>query len=202
MTPGRGRFIVLEGGEASGKSTQAALLSSALGAVLTREPGGTALGERVRNLLLDPAVPAPVARAEVLLLLAARAQHVEEVIEPALVSGHDVVCDRFAGSTLAYQGSGRGLDPDELARLSAWAAGGVEPDVVVLLRVGRDVATGRLRDRAGGEDRMEAEGAAFFFRVDEGYATLAAADPDHWRVVDGSGSIEDVAQRVMVAVGV
>ena len=177
------------------------MLASTLGALLTREPGGTELGERIRTLLLDPSLPAPSVRAEVLLLLAARAQHVDEVIAPALASGRDVVCDRFAGSTLAYQGHGRGLDGAELARLSAWAAAGVEPDVVVLLRVDRDVAAARLRDRAQGEDRMEAVGVEFFSRVDEGYAALAAADEMQWRVVDGSGSVDEVARRVTEAVG-
>ncbi len=117
------RFIVLEGGEAAGKSTQAALLAEHLGAVLTREPGGTALGEAVRRLLLDPGQTAPVPKAELLLLLAARAQHVTEVIEPALARGQDVVCDRYSGSTFAYQGYGRGFPIPELVTLDGWANG-------------------------------------------------------------------------------
>ncbi|MDQ2725038.1 MAG: dTMP kinase, partial [Actinomycetota bacterium] len=129
----RGRFIVLEGGEASGKSTQAARLAADFGAVLTREPGGTAVGERLRTVLLDPTLPEVTDRAEALMMLAARAQHVAEVIVPALDAGRQVVCDRFSGSTLAYQGYGRGLPPESLARLSTWAANGVTPDRVILL---------------------------------------------------------------------
>jgi dTMP kinase len=131
-------------------------------------------------------------------MLAARAQHVAEVIGPALEAGRDVVCDRFSGSTVAYQGYGRGLDPAELARLSTWAAGGLEPNRVILLRVDPSEARARLAVR-GRADRMEGEGAAFFRRIDEGYAALAAADPGRWRVVDGSGTVEDVAARVLTA---
>jgi dTMP kinase len=135
----------------------------------------------------------------VLLLLAARAQHVAEVIAPALAGGHDVVCDRFSGSTIAYQGYGRGLDPAELAKLSVWASAGVEPDRVILLRTSVAVAAGRLARRAGGRDRMEGEGAAFFTKVDEGYAALAASDPQRWRVVDATGTVDEVAARVAEA---
>lgn len=151
-------------------------------------------------MLLDPALPYVTARAEVLLMLAARAQHVAEVIEPALANGRDVVCDRFSGSTLAYQGYGRGLDPAELARLSAWAAGGLEPDRVILLRAPAEVSAARRAGR-GGRDRLEGEGADFFARVDAGFVAIAAADPDRWRVVDGIGTIEEVAARVAAAAG-
>lgn len=193
-----GRFIVFEGGEASGKTTQAARLAVDLDAVLTREPGGTPIGERLRELLLDPVLPAPSVRTEVLLLLAARAQHVAEVIEPALAAGRDVVCDRFTGSTVAYQGFGRGLDPGELIELSAWAAAGREPDVVILLSVDQKEAAARLVGR-GRPDRIEGEGAAFFEKVAEGFRAQAAADPDRWRTVDGNGGVEEVAARVRAA---
>lgn len=133
-------------------------------------------------------------------MLAARAQHVEEVIEPALAAGQDVVCDRFAGSTVAYQGYGRGLDPADLARLSAWAAGDLVADVVVLLKVGPDVAASRLAAR-GPTDRMEGSGGDFFARVEAGFDALAGADPERWRVVDGSGPVAEVAARVRVAAG-
>jgi dTMP kinase len=167
--------------------------------VLTREPGGTATGERLRTLLLDPALPPLDRRAETLLLLAARAQHVAEVVAPALAAGRHVVCDRFSGSTIAYQGYGRGLDPGELTRLSAWASAGVEPDRVILLRTSAAVAADRLARRASGQDRLEGEGADFFRQVDEGYAALAAADPIRWRVIDASGTIDEVAARVALA---
>src|SRR5438874_11901395 len=154
----RGRLIVFEGGEASGKSTQARLLAADLGAVLTHEPGGTRAGRRVRDVVLDPAVGELSARAEALLMAADRAQHVAEVVEPALARGDDVVSDRFTPSSLAYQGFGRGLDVEEVRRLSTWAAGGLEADLVVLLEVPLDIAA---RRRTGADDRMEAEGAAF-----------------------------------------
>lgn len=134
-----------------------------------------------------------------LLLLAARAQHVSEVIAPALEAGRDVVCDRFAASTVAYQGYGRGLDPARLVDLSSWASAGVEPDRVVLLQVAPTVAAARRAAR-GGDDRMEGEGAEFFSRVEQGFAALAEADPVRWRVIDGSGSIDHVAALVQAAV--
>jgi dTMP kinase len=167
--------------------------------VSTREPGGTETGERLRSLLLDPSLPPLDRRAETLLLLAARAQHVAEVVAPALAAGRHVVCDRFSGSTIAYQGYGRGLDPGELARLSTWASAGIEPDRVVLLRTSAAVAADRLARRAHDRDRLEGEGADFFRKVDDGYAALAAADPVRWRVVDGSGTIDEVATRVAEA---
>jgi dTMP kinase len=194
----RGRFIVLEGGEASGKSTQAAILAERLGAVLTREPGGTEVGERIRELLLHG--PPLDARTETLLLLAARAQHVATVIAPALSAGRDVVCDRFSGSTLAYQGWGRGLDPQRLQLLSSWAAAGWEPDLVVLLAVTPEVVAARLRDRPVAPDRMEGEDAEFFARVERGFASLAGGDPARWSTVDGAGAMDEVAERVAAVV--
>jgi len=194
----RGRLVVLEGGEACGKSTQAALLAPRLGAVLTREPGGTVVGERIRSLLLDPALGAELdARAEALLMAAARAQHVAEVVAPALASGRAVVSDRFIGSSLAYQGYGRGLPQSDLAALSAFAAEELGADVVVLLDLAPTVAAAR---RGAVPDRLEAAGEAFHRRVEEGFAALAAADPDHWVVVDARGSIDEVADRVWDAV--
>ena len=193
----RGRLIAFEGGEGTGKSTQAAVLAAALGAVLTHEPGGTEAGRRIRAIVLDPGLAGLDVRAEALLLLADRAQHVTEVVRPALERGVDVVTDRFAGSTLAYQGWGRGLDVGDLDRLSAWAAGGVEPDLVVLLDVAPKVAAARL-DRP--PDRMELAGDGFHRRVGDGYRALAAASPSRWIVVDGSGSVDDVAARVRAAV--
>ena len=140
-----------------------------------------------------------VPRAETMLALAARAQHVAEVIRPALDAGRDVVCDRFAGSTLAYQGFGRGLDVTVLAGMSAWAADGVVPDRVILLTV--DPGRIRLRlDRRGTTDRIEAEGAEWRARVSAGFDTLAADDPT-WRVVDADGSVDEVTARILAAVG-
>jgi dTMP kinase len=191
------RLIVFEGGEGSGKSTQAALLAARLGAVLTREPGGTEIGRRIRSLVLDPSVGSALdVRAEALLMAADRAQHVAEVIRPALESGLDVVSDRFTGSTLAYQGYARGLPVSELAGLSSWATGGLEPDVVILLDVPASVAATRMKPEA---DRMEAAGDEFHRRVVEGYLALAAGDPKRWRVVDGGGGVAEVEALVVEA---
>lgn len=192
----RGRLIAFEGGEASGKTTQAAMLARRLDAVLTREPGATDLGRRIRRLVLDERDISIGSRAEALLLAADRAQHVEEVVEPALESGRDVVTDRFTSSTLAYQGHGRGLDVDELTRLCSWAAAGVAADLVVLL----DIAPGEARSRRGrASDRMEDEDEGFHTRVAEGYLAMARAEPDRWAVVDGRGPVREVAERVLAA---
>ena len=194
----RGRYIAFEGWEASGKSTQARLLADRLDAVLTREPGGTDLGLAIRDLLLGNG-PEPTQRAEALLFAADRAQHLAEVVEPALSQGNDVITDRSYGSTLAYQGYGRGQSTEELMRLVEWASGGLLPDLVVLLIVPVDTANGRLGNE---RDRMEREDADFAARVIDGFAVLANADPDRWIVVDGDGSIAEVAERIANAVGV
>jgi dTMP kinase len=189
------RFIVFEGGEGSGKSTQARLLAARLGAVLTHEPGGTSVGARIRGIVLDAGLTEPLhPRAEALLMAADRAQHVAEVIRPALAGGVDVVSDRFAGSTLAYQGFARGLPIDELSRMSAWATDDLEPDLVILLDVPESVAASRM---GGVPDRMEAAGDEFHRKVAEGYRALAASQPGRWVVVEGSGTVEEVEARVV-----
>jgi dTMP kinase len=191
-----GRFIVFEGADGSGKSTQAARLADRIDAVLTRQPGGTDRGARIRAIVLAPADEdgAPLAdRAEALLMAADRAQHEQELIGPTLAAGRHVVCDRYIGSSVAYQGHGRGLDPDEVRRISEWAVGGRPPDLVVLLVVPPEVA----RDRRGRPaDRIEAAGEEFRRRVDAGYLAQAAADPQRWAVVDGSGTPDQVASLV------
>lgn len=188
-----GRLIAFEGGEGSGKSTQAALLAERLGAVLSREPGGTPLGERVRAVVLDPSVGKVDPRAEALLMAAARAQHVREVIEPAIQRGETVVTDRFIGSSLAYQGFGHGLDVVELEGLSEWATNGRVADLNVLLHVPAEVSAERMRRPV---DRMEQLGKKFHKRVNEGFTKLAERNPQHWIVIDGVGTIDEVAQRV------
>ena len=192
-----GLLIALEGGEGSGKSTQAARLATRLGAVLTREPGGTELGERVRSLLLDPDGIPISTRAEALLMAAARAQHVEEVIRPALDVGRVVVTDRYIGSSLAYQGHGHGLGLGEVAGLSAFAVDGASTDLVVLLTLPAEVAAARLTGRP---DRLEALGTDFHRRVAEGFDALAGADPQRWLVVDGDADPDEVESRVWSAV--
>jgi dTMP kinase len=196
-TVGRGRFIAFEGGEGTGKSTQARLLAERLGALLTREPGGTGLGERIRDLVLRPGADPVGDRAEALLFAAARAQHVGEVIEPALASGRHVVTDRFLHSSIAYQGHGRGLPPEEIEQLSRWATAGLVPDLVVLLEIAPEVAARRL-DRP--LDRMEATGRAFHDRVHDGFRALAAADPDRWLLLDGDQPVEALAATIAAEV--
>jgi dTMP kinase len=191
------RFVVFEGGEASGKSTQSARLAERLGAVHTREPGGTEIGAALRDLLLDAGTTGLDDRAEALLMVADRAQHVAEVIAPALKAGRHVVSDRYFGSTLAYQGYGRGLPVAELRQLTAWASGNLWPDLVVLLDVPREVAVTRSGRRP---DRLEAAGEAFHDRVQRGYRALAAADATRWVVVDGTAPPGDVAAAVWGAV--
>ena len=193
----RGKFIAFEGGEACGKSTQSARLAAALGAVLTREPGGTEIGAKLRAVLLDPATRNLSDRAEALLMAADRAQHVAEVVEPALAAGRHVVTDRFAGSSIAYQGFGRGLEVEEIRRLSLWATGGVWPDLIVFLEVPEAESDRRL---GAARDRMEAEPAAFHTAVIEGFRAQAKAEPERWVVIDGSGTIDEVASAVAAAV--
>ncbi len=198
MTTGRGRLIALEGPDGCGKSTQARLLAERLGALLVREPGGTPLGELLREVLLSTDAPRVDERAEALLMLASRAQHVSEVIEPALGAGRWVITDRFSGSTLAYQGFGRGLDVDELRRSSIWASAGLEPDLTILLE--RDGCCHVTFPDRLEPDRLESEGKAFRSRVAAGFATLAAADPAGWVVVDRAGTIAEVSEAVWAAV--
>jgi dTMP kinase len=193
----RGRFIVFEGGEGCGKSTQAALLAERVDALLTREPGATAVGAKLRELVLSMGTEGLDDRAEALIMAADRAQHVTEVVEPALESGRHVVCDRYIGSSVAYQGYGRGLDPDMVRAVSGWAAGGLWPDLVVLLLVPDTVARGRI---GMARDRIEAASEEFHRRVIEGFREQAADEPEYWVEVDGTGTPEEVGERVLDAV--
>jgi dTMP kinase len=194
----RGRLIALEGIDGCGKSTQAEMLASRLGALLTFEPGATPLGSQLRSLLLESGLPPLSDRAEALLMAADRAQHVAEVVAPALEEGTWVVTDRFSGSTLAYQGYGRGLDLPELAWLVDWATAGLRPDLTVLIEVPNDLAATRLT--SGRSDRFEALGAAFHQRVADGFHRLAAGDPENWTVVDGTAAADVVSESVWSAV--
>lgn len=223
-----GRLIALEGADAAGKSTQARLLADSLGAVATFQFGATPVGAAVREILLDPNYDAFDARAEALLIIADKAQHVAEIVGPALDEGRDVVSDRFTASTVAYQGYGRGLDVAMLRSIMDFATGGIESDLTVLLDVHPDVALSRLSEPgspseifglqlglfdlpvAGAEeasapvgpglDRFEAESRQFRERVRNGYLELAAADPDRWVVVDGDAPVTEVAARVLSGV--
>jgi dTMP kinase len=191
-------FIAFEGGEAPGKSTQAARLASRIGAVLTREPGGTPVGERLRALLLEPETGHVDPRAEALLMAADRAQHVASVVRPALDAGRHVVTDRYLGSSLAYQGYGRRLDVAMIERISMWATGGLLPDVVLFLDIPTSVAAERLgRTR----DRFEDEDDQFHERVAEGFRAIATSEPDRWVIIDGTLPIDAVSARVDEEVG-
>jgi dTMP kinase len=194
MASAPGRLIALEGIDGCGKSTQARLLADRLGAVLTFEPGATALGSSLRTLLLHPDQPALAERTEALLMAADRAQHVAEVVQPALGRGEWVVTDRFSASTLAYQGYGRGLDLGELTELIEWATGGLAPDLCVLVDV--EPAVGRARRAGTSRDRMESEGSGFEQRVADGYRLLADRQDTPWLVVDGQGTVDQVAALV------
>lgn len=192
------RFVVFEGGESAGKSTQASRLAIRRGALLTFEPGDTPLGRELRRLLLSSGAPMND-RAEALLLAADRAQHVEEVIRPALAAGTDVVCDRYAGSYLAYQGYGRGLDLEFLHSLSTWAASGLTPDLFVLLDICPERARTRIPEPRK-KDRFEASGVSFQKQVREGYLELAGGQPELWVVIDADRDLEAVAESVWQAV--
>jgi len=192
-----GVFIALEGGEGSGKSTQARMLVQWLhehgrSAVLTREPGGTAVGQRLRDILLDPATGALSPRAEALVYAADKAEHVDHVVLPALAGGDVVVTDRYVDSMLAYQGAGRDLRGAELEPIVRWATSGLRPHLTIVLDV--DPVVG-LR-RAGAPDRIESEPLEFHQRVREQFLALAAADPDHYAVI----AADDDAQQIHSAI--
>jgi len=206
MSMARGKFISLEGGEGAGKSTLLAGLHAyieqhGIPLVQTREPGGTAVGEAVRAIVLDPAQRELAAETELLLMFASRAQLVREVIEPALHAGRWVLCDRFADASYAYQGGGRGQPVERIAELERWACAGVKPDLTLLLDL--PVATGRARAAGRGDaDRIEVEADAFFERVRTNYRERAAAEPDRFRVIDASQSPAAVLQAATQALAV
>lgn len=191
-------FIALEGVDGSGKTTQAARLAEALGGetLLVREPGGTAAGERIRELLKDPGVRLDP-MAELLLFCAARAQLVEEVIRPAIEAGRDVVCDRFGDSSVAYQGHARGLGVERVEELCDLATGGLWPDLALLLRLHPEVAAERMEAEGRAADRFEGEGMELQRRVAEGYEEVARRHPDRVRVVDAAGHPDDVHAAVI-----
>ena len=205
--PERGRFITLEGPEGSGKSTAARHLAEWLrgrgvSTVLTREPGGTPLGDEVRRIVLhmrgmsDDLDP----RADALLYAAGRAQHVARVIRPALERGDWVVCARFADSSLAYQGVGYGNDMAEMRRLQEFATGGLRPDLTLLVDVPVEVGLDRTRRRAEWNRFENTEQLAFFEQVRDAYLALAADEPDRFEIVDGSGSVDDADAAIRAAV--
>lgn len=199
-----GLFLTFEGIEGSGKSTQAALLESALRAggvsvLRTREPGGTALAEEIRELILDVRQEPVHPETELLLFLAARAQHVRERIKPALEEGMVVISDRFTDATLAYQGGGRFIDPPILNDLNVWASGGIQPDRTYLIDVPVTVGIARAKNRGGidGIDRIEREGSVFLKAVRDEYLRLAEREPKRILVLDGQKPPESLAKVIL-----
>jgi dTMP kinase len=202
MAGTRGLLVTIEGGEGAGKSTVLAAAQELLRArgfdvVATREPGGTTAGEAVRALLLDPGSHL-VAEAELLLMFAARAQLVREVVRPALARGAAVLSDRFTDASFAYQGGGRGIDGGTIAALERWAAG-IKPDLTLLLDVGVEVGLARARSRGGAPDRIESEQEEFFERVRATYLSRARAEPERFRVIDAAQAPEAVVAAVRQA---
>jgi dTMP kinase len=210
MTPaqvtssGRGRLITLEGGEGAGKSTLLAGLRehfarSGLDVVYTREPGGTPVGEAVRALVLNPAHRGLAAETELLLMFAARAQLVRDVLRPALAAGRWVLCDRFTDASYAYQGGGRGVGMARIAELERIATAGLKPDLTLLLDL--SVADGRARaSQRGGADRIEAERDDFFERVRATYRARAQSEPARFRMIDASLPAADVLSAAVAAI--
>jgi dTMP kinase len=202
----KGTFITFEGIEGSGKSTQIALLANYLTTrgvrhVLTREPGGTLIGDQIRKILLDPASKALDPAAELLLYAASRAQHLREIIIPALASGANVLCDRFSDATLAYQGYGRGLDIEMIRALDRIVTAGMRPDLTLLfdIEAASGIARARGRNNSRGleaEARFENEELAFHERVRQGYLALVAQEPERIQVVDASSSAEAIQAEV------
>lgn len=200
----RGRFITVEGIEGAGKSTQIRVVGEFLRArgvrtVITREPGGTHLSEAVRNMLLDPENRGMHADTELLLVFAARAEHLHKVIVPALESGDWVISDRFTDATFAYQGGGRGIDAERIAALEQWVQGRLRPDLTLLLDLPVETGMRRIAER-NPPDRFEREDGEFFERIRANYLARAAAEPSRFRCIDASAPLETVRERVLDAV--
>jgi len=194
-------FITLEGIEGCGKSTQARRLAGAIGpsALLTQEPGGTLLGRGIRELLLNPEYRGMTPVSELLLYYADRAQHVAELIRPALEAGRTVISDRYADSSLAYQGFGRRLPMELIRAVTEAATGGLRPDVIFFLDVSVESGLTRVGKRGKGQDRLESETIEFHTRVREGYFTLMKQEPERWVRLDGEAAPDDLTRGLLEA---
>ena len=204
MSSTRGLFITIEGGEGVGKSTNIDFIAQRLkrqgiSFILTREPGGTPLAEDIRQLLLTPRDEGVAENTELLLMFAARAQHIAEVIEPALAKGQWVVCDRFTDATFAYQGGGRGIPMTKIADLEQWVQGDLRPDFTVLLDASVEVGMSRASKR-GALDRFEQEQKNFFESVRAAYLSLAEQYPDRYRVVDAAQALAQVQESLVTVI--
>jgi len=200
MAPPRGQFITLEGIEGAGKSTQLATVCSELQRagivpVVTREPGGAPMAEQIRAMLLDPASQGMTSDAELLLMFAARAEHIHRTIEPALAAGRWVLCDRFTDATYAYQGGGRGVDPARIATLEDLVQGGLRPNLTLLFDVSAEIGLARAKGRAA-LDRFESESIAFFTRARDAYLAIAEREPIRVRIIDAGQPLPAVSTTV------
>lgn len=200
------RFVTFEGIDGSGKSTLIEELAgwleeSSIPFIRTREPGGTRLGEKLREILLDPSFTSMNHQAEVMLYSASRAQLVHEIIRPAMRHGRWVLADRYTHATLAYQGFGRGLEREALEQIQQWATGGLQPHLTVLLDCDVATASRRMSGRKGKEDRIEQEDRSFHQRVREGYLELARSAPERFLVLDGSRALDEVLANFRVSFG-
>lgn len=197
-----GKFISIEGIEGAGKSTQLAfiqqyLTSQGIDVVVTREPGGTALGEQIRTLLLTPSDVAMAVDTELLLMFAARAEHVAQVIKPALEAGKWVLSDRFTDATFAYQGGGRGIEQQRIAQLADWTLNGLQPDVTFLFDLPVELGQQRVVSRNQGKDRFEQEKVDFFQKIRDCYLQRAQQEPERMKVIDSSRTIADIEKQLI-----
>lgn len=197
-----GKFISIEGVEGAGKSTQLNFIQQYLTeqgktVVVTREPGGTDLSEQIRTLLLNPTEPAMAVDTELLLMFAARAEHIAQVIKPALEQGNWVLCDRFVDATFAYQGGGRGVEYQRIKTLADWTLQGLMPDLTLLFDLPVEVGLQRVKQRQQATDRFEQEQKAFFEKIRESYLHSAIAEPERLKVVDSNLPIASIQQQLI-----
>jgi dTMP kinase len=205
----KGYFITIEGPDGAGKTTQLKMLRDYLlgkgyEVILTREPGGTSLAEKIRNLLLDPASGEICPVAEALLYAASRAQHVAEVILPSLQQGKIVLCDRFVDSSIVYQGLGRGIEPQAIIDINHFATQGITPDLTILLDLTPEQGMARLakrnKEKSQELDRLEQESLEFYHKVRQGYLDLAKTSPERYKVIEADDSIENIQQRIVALI--
>ncbi|GBU21768.1 thymidylate kinase [Fibrobacteres bacterium R8-0-B4] len=202
MIKDKGRFFTFEGIDGCGKSTQLARVAERLRSIgtpclVTREPGGAVISEKIRELLISPDNKGMFPETELLLYLAARAQHIREKIIPAVDRGETVLCDRFEQATFAYQGSGRGLDVETIRNINKFATGGIAPDMTFIIDIPVEISQERLNKIGKGKDRMESAGAQFFERVRAGYIDAAKAFPQRIKLLDGTKGLDELTDEIL-----